>query len=108
MKYKDARNLAVAPEMRRHGHVELRWIQIRKIVQAQRGIVAVYALDFLVPVPGPKGPKDKVGPIRCGKKRQPVDTTVLTDPVSCVYMVGMCVFGETSRLGLLGREKTLL
>jgi hypothetical protein len=30
---------------------------------------------------------------------------MLSDPVSYLYMVGMCVFGETGRLGLLGREK---
>jgi hypothetical protein len=108
MKYKDARNFAVAPEMRRHAHVELSGIQIGKIVQGQRCFVAVYTLDFLVPVPGPKGPKNKIGPIGCWKKREPVDTTVLADPVSYLYMIGMCVFGETGRLGLLGREKTLL
>jgi hypothetical protein len=31
MEYEDARNLAVTPKIRRHGHVELRWIQIRPL-----------------------------------------------------------------------------
>src|SRR5213593_2313323 len=67
MQYEDARNLAVAPEGRRNGHMELRWIQIGQVVKTQRRVVAVYALDFLIPVPGPQRPKYEFGPIGCRK-----------------------------------------
>jgi hypothetical protein len=71
-------------------------------------MVAVYALDFLVPVPGPQCPKDEVGPIRCRKQSEPVDAAVLADPVPDLHMIRVCVFGKASRLGLLGGEETLL
>src|ERR1017187_5160839 len=35
MEYEDAGSLAVAPEIRRNGHVELRRIQIRQVVKAE-------------------------------------------------------------------------
>ena len=68
MQYEDAGNIAVAPEIRRNGHVELRRIQIRQIVKAERRMVAVYTFDFLVPVPGPQRPKDEFGPISVGNR----------------------------------------
>src|ERR1035437_4964345 len=106
MKYEDAGNIAVAPEIRRNGHVKLRRIQIRQIVEAERGVVAVYALDFLVPVPGPQRPKDEVGPISRRKQSEPVDTPVLADPVPDLHMIGVRVFGEAGRvLTLFGGGK---
>ena len=108
MKHEDARNLAVAPEIRRNGHVQLRRIQIRQIVKAERRMVAVDTLDFLVPVPGPQRPKDEVGPISCRKQSEPVDATVLADPVSDLDVVRMSVFGESGCLGLLRGEEALL
>jgi len=108
MKYEDAGNIAVAPETRRNGHVELCRIQIRQIVEAERRAVAVYTLDLLVPVPGPQCPKYEVGPISRRKQSEPVDTAVLADPVPYLHMIGVCVFGESGRLGLLGGEETLL
>src|SRR5216683_1274209 len=108
MKYEDAGYIAVAPEVRRNCHVELRRIQIRQIVEAERRVVAVCTLDFLVPVPGPQCPKDEVGPISRRKQSEPVDTAVLADPVPDLHMIRVCVFGESGRLSLLGSEETLL
>ena len=88
--------------------MKLRGIQIRQIVEADRRVVAVYALDFLVPVPRPQCPEDKVGPINHRKQSEPVDTAVLADPVPYLHMIGVCVFGESGRLGLLRGEETLL
>ena len=108
MKYEDAGNIAVAPEIRRNAHVELRRIQIRQIIKAEGRVVAVYALDFLVSVPGPQRPKHKVRPISCRKQSEPVDTAVLADPVPNMHVIRVCVFGESGRLGLFGGEETLL
>ncbi len=70
--------------------------------------MAVDALDVLVAVPGPQRPKDKVRPIGRRKQSEPVDPPVLANPVSGRHMIGMCVFGESGRLSLLGGEVTLL
>jgi len=108
VEYENARDFAGASEIRRNRHVKLRWIQIRQIVQAKRRVMTVYTLDCFVPVPGPQCPKDKVWPINRRKENQAVDTAVLANPVPCLHMIGVRVFGESSRLGLLGGEETLL
>ena len=51
------------PEVRRHGHIELRWIQVGKFVEAERSLVAVYTLGFLRSVPKPEWPREEFGPI---------------------------------------------
>jgi len=56
MKDEDAGNIAVASEVRRNGHVELRRIQIRQVEKAERRLMAVYTINLLVPVPGPTVP----------------------------------------------------
>src|ERR1017187_3817288 len=108
MKYEDAGNIAVAPEIRRNCHVKLCWIQIRQIVEAERRVVAVYTLDLFVPIPGPQGPKDEVGPISSRKKSEPVDTAVLAYPVPYLHVMGLGFFGESRCLGLLGGKEPLL
>jgi len=40
--------------------------------------------------------------------RAHLDTAVLADPVSNLHMIGVCVFGESGRLGLLRGKETLL
>ena len=108
VKDEDAGNIAVAPEIRRNGHVELGRIQIRQVVEAERRLVAVHTLHFLVPVPGPQRPQDEIGPVSRRKQREPVDAAVLTNPVPDLDMIRMGVFGESGRLGLLGGEEALL
>jgi hypothetical protein len=109
MEGQNAGNLTVAPEIRRHRDDELSRIQIRQIAQTQRSPMAVHAFDFLVlPVSGPQCPENQIGPIGRRKKTQPMNTAMLSDPVPRVNMVGMCVFGESCWLGLLGCEKALL
>ena len=88
--------------------MELRRIQIRQVVKTERRVVAVYALDFLIPVPGPQRPKYEFGPISCRKQGEPVDTAVLTDPVPDLDVVRMGVFGKSASLGLLRGEEALL
>src|SRR5262245_3395271 len=39
VKYENTGNIAVAPEVRRHRHMELRRIQVRKFVEAKRSLV---------------------------------------------------------------------
>ena len=78
--------------------VELRRIQIRQIVEAERRMVAVYTLDLLIAVPGPQRPKDKFGPVCRWKQSESIDTAMLTDPVPDLNMVRMRVLGEPAAL----------
>ena len=108
VQYEDAWYLAVTAEIHRHCHVELRWIQIRQIVEAERRMVAVHTLDFLIAVPGPQRPKDKFGPVCRWKQGESIDTAMLANPVPDLDVVRMGVFGESGCLGLLRREESLL
>jgi len=88
--------------------VELRGIQVRQIVEAERRMVAVYTFDFLIAVPGPQRPKDKFGPVRRWKQGKPVDATVLAYSVSNLDVVRMGVLGEPGSFSLLRGEEALL
>lgn len=66
----------------RNRHVQLRRIQVRQAVKTEHGMVATDPLNFLVPVPGPQCPKDEIWPIRRRKQSEPVNATVLANPVS--------------------------
>src|SRR5258708_5256553 len=70
--------------------------------------MAVHAFDFLAPVPRPECPQDEVRSIRRRIQGKRIDAAMLADPVPDLHMIRVCVFGESSRLGLLGGEETLL
>src|SRR6266567_6163598 len=70
--------------------------------------MTINTFDLFFPIPGPERPEDKVGPIRCREQRQAVDAAVFADPVPGLRMVGMCIFSESGRLGLLRSEEALL
>ena len=108
VQYQDSGNVAVSSEIGRNGHVELCGIQIRQLVEAQRGLMAVYTLDLLIPVTRPECPKDEVGTVGRREQGEPVDAAVLTDPIPDLDVVGMRVLGESRRLGLLRGEESLL
>jgi hypothetical protein len=46
--------------------------------------------------------------LSCWKQSEPINATVLPDPVPGLHMIRMGVLRETGGLGLLGREKALL
>jgi hypothetical protein len=109
VQYQDSGNVAVSPEIGRNGHVKLGGIQIRQVVEAQRRLMAVYTLDFLISVARPECPQDEIRPVGHRKQGEPVDAATLTDPVASLDVVRMRVLGEPSRLGLLrGKESLLL
>ena len=63
---------------------------------------------LFLPISGSERPKYKIGPIRRREQRQAVDAAVFAVPVPGLHMVGMRIFGESGRLGLLRSEETLL
>ena len=98
VEYENTGNIAVAPEVRRHGHVDLRWIQVRKFVEAKRRLVA------RSPPPGcetrvPKG-RDRAdqpsGIERAGRYGG------VAYPVARLHVIGMSILGESGRFGPLG------
>ena len=70
--------------------------------------MTVNSLYLFLPIPGPERPEYKIRPFRCRKLRQAVDTAVFPYPVPGLHMIGVRIFGESSRLGLLRREEALL
>ena len=70
--------------------------------------MTVDSLYLLIAVPRPERPKDEIGPIGDRKQSESIDPAMLTDPVSNLDVVGMGIFGKSSRLGLLRCEEALL
>ena len=108
MEHDNARDIAVTPEVRRNGHMELRRVQVGQFMEAQRSLMTIDTIDLFLPVSRPERPKYKIGPIRRREQRQAVDAAVFPDPVSGLHVVGMRIFGKSGRLGLLRSEKALL
>jgi hypothetical protein len=108
MQDKHARDFTISPEASRHSHVQLRWHYVRKIVKAQSSLMAVDSLGSLSPIPGPKRPKHQVRALASRKAGQPIDSPMLTNPVSHLDVVRVSILREPRSFSLLGREETLL
>jgi hypothetical protein len=108
MQDKRARDFTISAEVSRNSHVQLRWHYVRKIVKAQSSLMAVDSLSGLSSIPGPERPKHQVWALASRKARQPIDSSMLTNPIAGLDVVGVRVLGKTRSLSLLGREKTLL
>jgi hypothetical protein len=108
MQDEHAGDFTISPEGSRYGHVQLCWHYVRKIVKAQSSLMAIDSLGGLSPVPGPKRPKHQVRALASRKAGQPIDSPMLTNPVSCLNVVGVSILREPRSFSLLGREEALL
>jgi hypothetical protein len=108
MQDKHAGDLTISPETSRYSHVQLRWHYVRKIVKAQGSLMAVDSLGDLSPIPGPERPKHQVRALASREAGQPIDSPMLTNPVSRVNVVRVSVLRESRSFSLLGREEALL
>ncbi len=108
MQNEHAGDFTISPEAFRDGHVQLRRHYVRKVVKAQSSLMAVDSLDDLSPVPGPERPKHQVRALTSRKAGQPIDSPMLTNPVSRLNVVRVSILREPRSLSLLGREETLL
>ena len=70
--------------------------------------MAVDALRNFPSVLRPQIPEHEVRALWCREIGEPVDSTVLSNPVSRVHVVRMYLFGEPGPDGLFGCEKALL
>jgi hypothetical protein len=108
MQNEHAGDFTISPEASRHSHVQLRWHYVRKIVKAQSSLMAVDSLGDLSAIPGPERPKHQVRPLASRKTGQPIDSPMLTNPVSRLNVVRVSILREPRSFGLLRREETLL
>jgi hypothetical protein len=108
MQDKHAGDLTISPEASRYSDVQLRRHHIGKIVKAQSGLMAEDPLDGLSTIPGPERPKHQVRALASRKAGQPIDSSMLANPVSSLNVVWVSILREPRSFSLLGREKTLL
>ena len=108
MQDKDARDFTISPESSRYSHVQLRGHYVRKIVKAQSSLMAVDSLGDLSPIPRPERPKHQVRALVSWKAGQPIDSPMLTNPVSRLNVVRVGVLGKPHSFSLLSREEALL
>ena len=67
--------------------------------------MAINPFDFFVPVPRPERPKNKIGSISAGEEREPVDSTMLPDPVTNLNVMRMGIFGNPAAFACLVVKK---
>src|SRR5271170_3272628 len=103
-----AGDFTISSEAFRHNHVQLRWHYVRKIVEAQSSLMAVDSLCGLSSIPGPERPKHQVRALASREAGQPIDSTMLTNPVSRLNVVRVSILREPGSFSLFCREKTLL
>jgi hypothetical protein len=108
MQDKHAGDFTVSPETPRYSHVQLGWHYVRKIVKAQSSLMAVDSLCGLSSIPGPERPKHQVRVLASRKAGQPINSPMLTNPISGLNVVGVSILREPRSLSLLRREETLL
>jgi hypothetical protein len=108
MQDKHAGDFTISSEASRYSHVQLRWHYVRKIVKAQSSLMAVDTLGGLSPIPGPERPKHQVRALASWKAGQPIDSSMLTGPISRLNVVRVSILREPRRFSLLGREEALL
>jgi hypothetical protein len=66
------------------------------------------SLGGLSPIPRPEGPKHQIRALASRKAGQPIDSPMLTNPVSRLNVVRVSILREPRSFRLLGREETLL
>jgi hypothetical protein len=108
MQDEHARDFTISPEASEYSHVQLRWHYVGKIMKAQSSLMAVDSLGGLFPIPGPERPKHQVRPFTSRKAGKPIDSPMLTNPVSRLNVVRVSILCESRSFGLLRREEALL
>jgi hypothetical protein len=107
-KNQNLRDSAVASKMFGDCHVQLRGHDIGEFMKTESRVVAVCAFRNFLTILRPQIPKRQIRALRRGKIGQPINTTMLPDPVSDFHVVSMGFFAEPCSRGLLGGEESLL
>src|SRR5713226_4638382 len=99
---------AVSTKAGWNGHVEFFRHQVREVVNAKGCRVTVDSLDGLGSVSRPKGPQHKVGALALREICEAIDSTVVSNPIPHLDVVGVGVLRESDSFGLLRCEEALL
>src|SRR4029077_9106681 len=105
LQHEHARGFTISSKVFRDGHVELGRHYVRKVVKAQSSFMAEDSLGDLPPIPGPEGPNHQIRALASGKDGQPIDSPMLTNPVSRLNMVRVSILRETPALACLVGKK---
>jgi hypothetical protein len=108
MQDEHAGDFTISPEASRYRHVQLRWHYVREIVEAQSSLMAVDPLGDLSPIPGPERPKHQVRALASRKARQPIDSPMLTNPITGLNVIRVSILRKPRSFSLLRRKVTLL
>jgi hypothetical protein len=95
-------------EARWNRHVELRWHDVRQLMERQRCAVTVGTLRLPAAVVGPELPEHEIGSGCQGEAGQTVDAAMRADPVAGPDVVGVRVVRVAGRLRLAGCEEAPL
>src|ERR1017187_9484046 len=94
--------------MGRDGHVQLSGVEIGEFIKTQSGLVTLNAFGRLIPIPCPQCPLHQIGMFGHRKQGEPVNPTILANPIPDLHVVGMGVLSEAGGFRLLRREEALL
>jgi hypothetical protein len=108
MEKKYTRDFTISSEAFRDGHVKLRRHYVGAVVKAESSLMAVDSLRDLSPISRPERPMHQVRALALREAGEPINSPMLSDPVSRLNVVGMSILREPRSLSLLSREETLL
>src|SRR5205085_12516412 len=91
MQHKLSWNPAVPTKALWDGHMKFGRHEVRKLMQAQGCLMAVNSLADSLAIFRPQPPQHEIRPIVLGKFRKTVNSTMFSNPVSRLYVVGMCI-----------------
>src|ERR1700679_3754497 len=77
-------------------------------MKTERRVMTVCSLGHFLPVLRPEIPQHQVRAFRRREFGEPINSTVLANPVSRLHMVGMHLLGKPRAYRLFCREKSLL
>src|ERR1700689_4630254 len=77
-------------------------------MKTERRVMTVCSLGHFLPVLRPEIPQHQVRAFRSREFGEPINSTVLANPVSRLHMVGMHLLGKPCAYRLFCREKSLL
>ena len=108
MEKKYTRDFTISSEAFRDGHVQLLRHYVSEVVNAESSLMAVDSLRDLSPISRPERPTHQVRALALREAGEPIDSPMLSDPVSRLNVVGMSILREPRSFSLLSREETLL
>ena len=77
-------------------------------MKTERRVMTVCSLGHFLPVLRPEIPQHQVWSFRSREFGEPINSTVLANPVSGVHVIGVRLLGEPRPNGLFGGEEALL